>query len=308
MLDALENQSVRMLGRGVLSGLELSDGGGFDLDVSDGYLNTTRTVAVAALSYTLPPSVTRWVWIDEDGAITLTASTTYPGGQVVCLGKVVTDGSGIDSISGDGRMKSLWWVDDWTLALGNSGVVIDVLNGRIGIGMVPTVPLESLAAFRGPGLELPEQGSDPAAEAAHVKVFAKAVEGKAELHIRHEDAGIVQVYSGAHLIDPVNVEAISATKELTIWDANIQRLDGGGSNRDVLLPAAADISFGHWFQIINVGGTNDLVIKTNGGGTTLGTLNPGERSAIIRPVDDSGVPAWPATTAVDSEEAAGPDV
>lgn len=117
-LDALEDLGVNGIGRGVVSGLTLSAGGGFSLAIADGSLSSRSFVELTSIpTYTMPPSVTRYVWIDETGAITLTSSTTYPGGNVVCLGKVTTDGSGITAITEDNRQ----WLHHTLQEIGQAG-------------------------------------------------------------------------------------------------------------------------------------------------------------------------------------------
>jgi hypothetical protein len=70
------------------------------------------------------------------------------------------------------------------------------------------------------------------------------------------------------------VRTISGNLTLVDGDTDVQAINGGGSNRDVTLPAATDQNEGRLFEIWNTGSTNSLVIK-NAGGSTLFTLTFG---------------------------------
>jgi len=74
---------------------------------------------------------------------------------------------------------------------------------------------------------------------------------------------------GAPQYRDVNSEDMGeAQKTLTVNDALIQRLDCGGSDQDVLLPAEAA---GLEVWITNTGGEN-LVVKEDGDSTTIVTI------------------------------------
>lgn len=100
----IENLPLFGIGVGILSGMVLSDEGGFDVGVSDGYVSMTVVKEITGISnITIPASSTSFIWIDESGTLTRTATDTYPGGTVACVGRVETDGSGITSILYDNR-------------------------------------------------------------------------------------------------------------------------------------------------------------------------------------------------------------
>ena len=70
---------------------------------------------------------------------------------------------------------------------------------------------------------------------------------------------------------------IGGTLALSTDAAQFQVLDGGGSDRDVLLPDVTT-SAGAWFRIYNNGGSNDLVVKA--GPTTILSL-PNDASVFF---------------------------
>lgn len=104
LIDALETFGVTLIGRGIVSGLVLSISSGLTVAISDGVLNSRSVVSLTGItSFVCAPSVTQYLWIDESGTVTSTSTTTYPGGNVVCLGKVVTGASTITSITEHNR-------------------------------------------------------------------------------------------------------------------------------------------------------------------------------------------------------------
>jgi hypothetical protein len=104
-LDALEIQNAKQFGKGILEGLELSDGGGFIVDIAAGTLLGQKAATLAGTTVTMPASVTRYVWMDESGATQLTATNTDPGGSYVNLGRVTSDGSGVTLVEEVGRIE-----------------------------------------------------------------------------------------------------------------------------------------------------------------------------------------------------------
>lgn len=72
-----------------------------------------------------------------------------------------------------------------------------------------------------------------------------------------------------------NEETLSADKTLGLTDATLQRLDPGGSSRDVDLPAEGD-SQGKSYRIVNTAdAAEDLVVKDDGG-STVATVSQNE--------------------------------
>lgn len=74
--------------------------------------------------------------------------------------------------------------------------------------------------------------------------------------------------------DGVNVETVTGNVTLTMRSAQVQKINGGASDRDVTLPAPSlSDAIGHWYRLYNAGATNNLVFKTSAG-STLATLLP----------------------------------
>ncbi|MGV3616093.1 MAG: hypothetical protein ACO1SV_12225 [Fimbriimonas sp.] len=110
VLDALELWAMRQ-GKGVLSGLELSAGTGLEVEISAGSLLGLKAVSIDLQTFALGASQTRYIWIDEAGAVTSSSDDTDPGGTSVCLGLVTTSGSAVTLITKAGRMETARWVD-----------------------------------------------------------------------------------------------------------------------------------------------------------------------------------------------------
>lgn len=80
--------------------------------------------------------------------------------------------------------------------------------------------------------------------------------------------------------DGVNDETLSSNKTLAYDDADMQRLDPGGSNRDVTLQEEA-ASKGRRVRILNTANAaEDLVVKNDGAGT-IATLNQDEAAWFV---------------------------
>lgn len=86
-----------------------------------------------------------------------------------------------------------------------------------------------------------------------------------------------QVRKHIALLNGVNVETIAANKTLTLADSTFQILNGGASDRDVVLPAETD---GIYFWITNSGASNGLVVK-NDGASTIATVAFGEGALFV---------------------------
>ncbi len=107
LADALDLLVGSAIGRGVISGLELSIGDDLEVDIAAGAMTGLKAVELDAQSFELPASSTGWVWIEEDGTPQFTATYTDPGGTAVCLGYAETDADSVTLVSTDGRMLGL---------------------------------------------------------------------------------------------------------------------------------------------------------------------------------------------------------
>ena len=86
-----------------------------------------------------------------------------------------------------------------------------------------------------------------------------------------------QIRKHIALLNGVNAETIAGDKTLELSDSTFQIINGGGSDRDVNLPAETD---GIWFWIKNSGGTNALVVK-DVGAATIATVANGEGALFV---------------------------
>lgn len=209
--DALERMVAFSLGRGVISGLVLSDAGTFSLAFTSGWAyNGYKPVQVSSGAENAPASQVSYVWLTPDtGDLNFYVSAADPGGSAVCLGRVTTNGTEITLVETVGRVEALRWTDAWTLKVGQDDLLVaDLLNGRVGIGKVPTVLLDvdgALAATSidaGTGsldvIEVPQSGSAPGTPSNAVKLYAKDVSGTAELFMIGEGGVEVQLTSGGY--------------------------------------------------------------------------------------------------------------
>lgn len=90
---------------------------------------------------------------------------------------------------------------------------------------------------------------------------------------RMDDAqadGLKQVRSKKYTTN----RTIAGALVLVDGDTDVQAINGGGSNRDVTLPAVTDQNEGRQFEIWNIGATNTLVVK-NPAASTLFTVGVG---------------------------------
>jgi len=82
------------------------------------------------------------------------------------------------------------------------------------------------------------------------------------------------------LLAGANVETLAANKTLTTADANFQKLDPGGSARDVTLPAEAS-STGSVFYIMNAADAAENLVVKDDGASTIVTINQNEAAIVI---------------------------
>jgi len=82
-----------------------------------------------------------------------------------------------------------------------------------------------------------------------------------------------------------NTETLGATRVLLDRDAHVQKLDPGGSAREVDLRKATK---GDWFLIVNAADASEnLTIKQPDSSTTLATVNQNEAALVF--VEDTGL-------------------
>lgn len=86
-----------------------------------------------------------------------------------------------------------------------------------------------------------------------------------------------QIRKHIALLNGVNAETIAGNKTLVLEDSTFQIINGGGSDRDVILPAETD---GIWYWIKNSGGTNNLVVKDDAA-ATIATIANGEGALFV---------------------------
>lgn len=300
---AIERFASAVGGRGVASGLELSAGDGLQVEVSAGLVVTGGSARQTALIYaTVPPSNSKYVWVDEEGTIAFSDSASDLGGSNVCLGRVFSDADSITSVTTEGRCEIARWTSLRTYSLGQNLLVLDTETGRVGIGMEPTVAFEVSGSAR--------FSSEVSADRVLVRSRVSAPSGEAGAATLCFSGGELKaVQSGEPAVSltrgfrPVSFgwasRSLVLSDDLTLGstDAPIQALQAGGADREIRLPAVADVDWGTWFRILNVGSSDDLVVKSFDGSTTLATLAPGQFVEAL-PVALAGSPVWPSSLAV----------
>lgn len=285
-IDSFENQSVYFFGRGVVSGLALSAGTGLELDVSSGVLNSRSFVTLSATSENVPDDQTSYVWIDEEGTITFSASYTYPGGNVVCLGTVTAASGSISGTATTGRMTPfLVRTDDLNgFKLGNGVIQIDPVDGHVGFGKTPAEAYGFASAVTIDASINLKQTTDPSPVSNQLLLYTKDVSGTAELFMQNESGTVTQLTSGGYLRDravsvAVNTETLAADKTGASTDARVQVLTPSGADRKYILPAAA---MGVTREIHNgaTADSNDILVRDPTDTNTLATLTNGQRVVI----------------------------
>lgn len=73
---------------------------------------------------------------------------------------------------------------------------------------------------------------------------------------------------------------LSGNISLAVGDAEFQKLDPSGTNRNVTLPSAGN-SEGKAFEILNTGNSAASLTVQNSGGTTVATLSNGEKATFV---------------------------
>ncbi len=224
LLDALDRIPAHVFGRGVVSGHAVAAGTGLSVEVGAGVLCGGIVAALDAASATVPASSTVYLWRDVDGSFVTSATLVDPGGTAICLGRVTTDGSGVTAVTTEGRMEGLRSPGLHDRRIGE--LRIDLLNGRVGVGVAPTSDIHagSLAA----GVRL-VSASTTAGARDHLLV-ADAAAGAVTVTLPPaascpgREYVVKRVNSGANavMVDADGSETIDGAADLTLaaqWDA-----------------------------------------------------------------------------------------
>ncbi len=146
LMDALGTLLARVAGRGVLPGLEVTPGGGLTLNIAAGTMWANGLVTLDAQTTTAPDNAIRYVWIDEEGLVTFTATSTDVGGTAVCLGWVSTSAGAIVSVTDAGRVDLARFDTLRSWSLGGDVVTVDLLTRSIGLQGGLELPLREVSA------------------------------------------------------------------------------------------------------------------------------------------------------------------
>lgn len=214
LMDALEGVLARVVGRGVLSGLAITAGSGLTLNIAAGTIWANGLVALDADTATCPNNVTRFVWIDSEGLVTFTATSTDIGGEAVCLGQVVTSGGSITSVSDTGRVDLGRFDSLRTYSLGGDIVTVNLLTRAISLQGSAQLPLRSVSSDITVGAEDYTLVVNSSAGVRTITLpAASALPGRV-LNIKRQGANTVNVVAdGADTIDGTGTVAISTNQQ-----------------------------------------------------------------------------------------------
>lgn len=301
----------------ILTGLAISIGSALLLNVSAGQAFIDSVVEIPAnTTIAVPDSTARvYIWLKQDGSLTYVAnSITPPTGGKVFLGSCVTSGGVVTSVDTSGVLTSQGAIAIRTTA--DATVPTDTppstltfltkttLGTYMWNGSAYTLLFTSseftervqddIAAFLQSGTGITwtyNDASNTLTPVLNLTAFSTTnlPEGT---NLYYTDARVKTYIESTQIQEAVNVETLTATKTLVLTDKNVQALTASGASRDCRLPSNTSLSFGHWFKISNVGGSNNIVVKTNDGVTTLVTLTPGQY-CMVNPTTNSGTPNWP---------------
>jgi hypothetical protein len=102
-----QNQSLTVAERYRLSGYTVSAGTGLNANVAAGtcVVNGYHIVSDGTQAVAVTASQTNYIWLNADGTLSANTTGTNPGSELL-LGKAVTDGSGVTSVSHDFNIKN----------------------------------------------------------------------------------------------------------------------------------------------------------------------------------------------------------
>lgn len=288
----------------VAYGLGFSTSASLTLTVNAGQAVIDGIVELASnTTIVLPDVSTLYIYLKQDGTLTYVNGSLTPPAATVCvyLGRAVTSAGTVSAVDFSGVMY----------ANGSLAVRYTADTG------FPADTPSSATSF----MTVTGGGSFLWSGGVYTQTFtsaqlAEAVQDIVGAFIQN-GTGIAWTYSDAgntltpavnratasatqQVADGVNVETITGTKTLTITDCNVQALTASGASRDVQMPTTTSMNAGMWFRIINAGSSNNIVVKTNGGGTTLATLTPGMSVLCKAKYTSGGALSWP-TAAVTPE-------
>lgn len=316
--------SIELIGRWscgtfcVINGLTLGTGSGLALAVAAGQAMMSGVVEVpTATTYTVPANQARvFIWLQQDGTLTHTLTTTPPAGTVCFIGSCVTGASSISSVDTSGILYSLGPIAQRETA--DTGTPGDA--PAAGLAFL-TKTTNGVYLWNGVAYQLMYTTAQYT-ELIQDTVGAMVTTSTGVAWTYNDTAGTLamnftlsafttdQLPQGTEMIYvqdttrkqfsyPATTASITADRTLNVTTShNIQGITASGANRSVLLPSASGLGFGNWFRIMNIGPSNSVIVK-DVSGVALLTLTTAQYTDII-PVPSTGVPAWPATISATS--------
>lgn len=108
-----------------------------------------------------------------------------------------------------------------------------------------------------------------------------------------------QMVGTGAIVQPYNLQTLTATLNLTANAPTYQFLVASGANQAVVLPAPSTVPLGVFYQVINYGDPtvptqNHNILVQYPSGTTIATLTPGQGTPVFGPLPPSGgSSSWP---------------
>lgn len=79
----------------------------------------------------------------------------------------------------------------------------------------------------------------------------------------------------------INVDTLTGTFTMSARSSTFQRLDPGGSSRNVVLPETPPSYGPYWIQNVADVAAETITVKQSDGSTTVGTVRPGETACFM---------------------------
>lgn len=287
---SLEAAFDKTVGRGVLKGCALTDGGGLVLNIGAGTVaGAGAALVVESQAFTVPDDATVQIQIDAStGTITSQAGLSDPGAPLVVLGRVTAASGALTVIAETGRV---WLLrtdpsEPGVYRLGSDAVVIDPSTGITAAGQLHggSAVITGTSTLQGAVDCDGTFNADGAATLGSTLAVTGAVTASDDLSVSG------QLSTAEHFSPAVNEEVISADKTLTATDPNLQVLEASGATRKLILPTGA---YGMSFTVMNKGDTNAIDVRDPGDTTTIESLAAGEVGVYAyQPASGGGSAEW----------------
>lgn len=297
----------------ILNGLAISDGGGLDVDVAAGQALIDGVVEIVATSITVPDATARvFIWLKQDGTLTYGTTTAVPTGGKVFLGSCVTAAGAITSLDTAGVLYSrggmaIRETADTGVPADTPGSVVFLTkatngmylwNGSAYTLMFTNAQLTEYVQDAAGAMFTNSTGIDWTYDDGAGTIEAtidltdfdtdSLPEGVGNLYFTN--ARVTSAIASGHIVMPNSSYSTTAAVTLGLTSHNIQAITASGGNIDVFIPTAP--TFGHWFSIMNVGTSNNLIVKLLGTTVGIATVATAQQ-VVLSPQASTAGASWP---------------